>query len=172
MAHDPHAHGHASADDEYLNPASGSGHEHTDANVSMIIQFAVWLTVSAIIVHVLMWFTFAIFVDLREDTGPAEFPLAAEQGPRLPAGPRLQAQPANEIYDFRQRETAELEGYGWLDRNAGTVRIPIAEAMRLAVERGLPSRPADAGGAGVSTDTSTLMPTDASAGRTLERRRQ
>ena len=47
MAHDPHA-AHASADDEYLNPASGSGHEHTDANVSMIIQFAIWLTASAI----------------------------------------------------------------------------------------------------------------------------
>ena len=91
-------------------------------------------------------------------------------GPRPPAGPRLQAKPANEIYDFRIREKAELEGYGWLDRNAGTVRIPIAEAMRLTVERGLPARPAD--GAAGATEPSTLMPTDASAGRTLERRRQ
>ena len=48
MANAPHAH--ASADDEYLNPASGSGHEHTDANISMIIQFAVWLAASAIVV--------------------------------------------------------------------------------------------------------------------------
>ena len=170
MAHDPHAH--ASADDEYLNPAAGSGHEHTDANVSMIIQFAVWLTVSALVVHVLMWFTFAIFVDLRENRGPAEFPLAVEQGARLPAGPRLQAKPANEIYEFRVRETAELEGYGWIDRNAGTVRIPVAEAMRLTVERGLPARAMEGADAGASTETSTQMPTDASAGRTLERRRQ
>jgi hypothetical protein len=169
MAHDPHA-AHASADDEYLNPASGSGHEHTDANVSMIVQFAVWLTVSAIVVHILMWFTFAIFVDLRERTGPVEFPLASE-GPRLPSGARLQAKPANEIYDFRRQETATLEGYSWIDRNAGTVRIPITEAMRLIVERGLPSRPADAAGV-ESVDTSALMPTDASAGRVLERRRQ
>ena len=66
MAHDPHA-AHASADDEYLNPAAGSGHEHTDANVSMIVQFAVWLTASAVIVHILMWFTFAVFVNLREN---------------------------------------------------------------------------------------------------------
>jgi hypothetical protein len=169
MAHDPHA-GHASPDDEYLNPASGSGHEHTDANVSMILQFAVWLTASAIIVHILMWFTFALFVDLRENTGPVEFPLAAEQ-PRLPSGPRLQAKPANEIYDFRRQETATLDGYSWVDRNAGMVRIPIAEAMRLTVERGLPSRPADAS-AVESVGTSVLMPTDASAGRVLERRGQ
>ena len=69
-----------------------------------------------------------------------EFPLAEGQEPRLPAGPRLQRFPANEIFDFRQRENAELNGYGWMDRNAGTVHIPIAEAMRLTVERGLPSR--------------------------------
>jgi hypothetical protein len=170
MAHDPHA-AHASPDDEYLNPASGSGHEHTDANVSMIVQFAVWLTVSAIVVHILMWFTFAIFVNLRENTGPVEFPLAAEEGPRLPSGARLQAKPANEIYDFRRQETALLEGYNWVDRNAGTVRIPIAEAMRLTVERGLPSRPVDAAGV-EPVDPSSLMPTDGSAGRVLERRRQ
>ena len=84
----------------------------------------------------------------------------------------LQAQPANEIYEFRLRERAELDGYSWVDRNAGTVRIPIAEAMRLTVERGLPSRPVDGAAAGVSAETSTLTPTDASAGRTLERRRQ
>jgi hypothetical protein len=170
MSLDPHA-AHTSPDDEYLNPPSGSGHEHTDANVSMIIQFAVWLTASAVIVHVLMWFTFAIFANVRQNRGPAAFPLAAEQGPRLPAGPRLQAQPANEIYDFRRQETATLEGYSWIDRNAGTVRIPIADAMRLTVERGLPSRAADAAGV-ESPGTSALMPTDASAGRVLERRRQ
>ena len=170
MAHDPHA-AHASADDEYLNPASGSGHEHTDANVSMIVQFAVWLATSAIVVHILMWFTFALFVNVRENTGPAAFPLAIQQGPRLPSGARLQAKPANEIYDFRLREDAALEGYSWVDKTAGTVRIPVAEAMRLTLERGLPTRTPDATGER-SVEAASLMPTDASAGRTLERRRQ
>jgi hypothetical protein len=170
MAHDPHA-GHASADNEYLNPASGSGHEHTDANVSMIIQFAVWLAASAIIVHILMWFTFAFFVDVRENRGAPEFPLAIQQGARLPSGPRLQAKPANEIYDFRLRENAALDGYSWVDKSAGMVRIPIAEAMRLTLERGLPTRAPQATDE-QSVDTSSLMPTDASAGRMLERRRQ
>ncbi len=64
--------------------------------------------------------------------------------PRLPSGPRLQPKPANEIYDFRLRENAALDGYSWVDKGAGTVRIPIAEAMRLTVERGLPSRAPDA----------------------------
>jgi hypothetical protein len=169
MAHDPHA-AHASADDEYLNPPGGTGHEHTDANVSMIVHFAVWLTVSAVVVHILMWFMFAVFVDLRERTGPAEFPLASEQGARLPSGPRLQPKPANEIDDFQRQEAAVLDGYSWIDKSAGTVRIPISEAMRLTLERGLPARPADA--AGGQSDASALVPTDASAGRQVERRRQ
>jgi hypothetical protein len=170
MAHEPHAH-HASADDEYLNPAAGSGHEHTDANVSMIIQFALWLAASAIVVHILMWFTFALFVNVRENTAAPEFPLASQQGPRLPAGPRLQPKPANEIYDFRERESAVLDGYGWVDKNAGTVHIPITEAMRLTVEKGLPVREG-AASSGDAADTRILVPTDASAGRLMERRRQ
>jgi hypothetical protein len=170
MAHDPHA-AHASADDEYLNPPSGSGHEHTDANVSMIVQFAIWLTASAVIVHILMWFTFAVFANVRENRGAPEYPLAISQAPRLPSGARLQTRPANEIYDFRLRENATLEGYSWVDKEAGTVRIPISEAMRLTVERGLPSRTDEAAGGGQG-DGSALLPTDASAGRTLERRRQ
>ena len=34
-----------------------------------------------------------------------------------------------------------LDSYGWVDKNAGVVRIPIDEAMKLTLERGLPARP-------------------------------
>ena len=38
-----------------------------------------------------------------------------------------------------------LDSYGWVDKNAGTVHIPIDDAMRLTLERGAAaSRPADA----------------------------
>ena len=125
MAHDPHA-AHASADDEYLNPAAGSGHEHTDANVSMIVQFALWLAASAVVVHILMWFTFAFFVDAAREQGSGRVPAGDRAGPRLPAGPRLQPKPANEIYDFRQRENAVLDGYSWVDKT----RAPCGSRSR------------------------------------------
>ena len=55
-----------------------------------------------------------------------------------------------------------------MNREAGMVHIPIDEAMRLTLERGLlSSRPA-----GEGQTTPGLMPADASAGRTMERRRQ
>jgi hypothetical protein len=170
MAEHHHA-AHAGPDDEYLSTPEGAGHEHTDANVWLIVQFAIWLTASALLTHGLMWGMFEFFVTNRNDTAPAaEFPLAAQQERRLPAGPRLQAIPANEIFEFRQRENAELSEYGWVDRNAGTVRIPIEEAKELLLQRGLPSRPAASEGP-TGTDPAALMPADSSSGRTMERRR-
>ncbi len=162
---------HATADDEYLATPEGAGHEHTDANVWLIVQFAIWLTIAAIITHLLMWGLFELFVKTRNDAAPAaEFPLAAQQERRLPAGPRLQAIPANEIFEFRQRENAQLNDYGWVDRNAVTVHIPIEKAKELLLQRGLPSRPA-ASDDPTGSNSAALMPADSSSGRTMERRR-
>ena len=76
----------------------------------MIVQFAIWLAASALVTHLLMWGMFAWFVKDRDVAAKQaiEFPLAAQQERRLPAGPRLQPIPANEIFEFRQRENAEL----------------------------------------------------------------
>ena len=168
-AHDA-AH-HATADDEYLDTTEGSGHEHTDAHVWIIVQFAIWLAVSAVVVHILMWVMFRVFVTEREAVSVPEFPLAAGQERRLPAGPRLQQIPANEIFQVRTTEAERLNSYGWIDRNAGTVHIPIADAMRLTLERGLPSR-TQAPPEAAQDVAPGMMPQDSSSGRTLERRRQ
>jgi hypothetical protein len=162
---------HDSADYEYAFTPPGAGYEHTDANVWVLVKFAIWLTVSAVNIHVGLWLAFELFVKQREVNTEAEFPLAVTvTQPRLPAEPRLQRQPANEMYEFRQKEDAVLRGYGWVDRNAGTVRIPIEDAMRLTVERGLPSRAVDS--AAPAPVNPSLIPADSSSGRTMERRGQ
>jgi len=172
MAHDVHAHAaHETADDQYLNTTEGSGHEHTDANVWMIVQFAIWLVVSAVVVHFLMWGMFRVFVNTREATTAPEFPLAVGQEHRLPAGPRLQRFPANEAFQFRTGEREYLNSYGWIDRNAGTVHIPIADAMRMTLDRGLPARAQTPPEAAQDVPPG-MIPQDSSSGRTLERRRQ
>lgn len=184
MAEHAILHRHASADDEYRETPPGAGHEHTDADVWMIVKFGLWLLVAAVVIHVGLGAMFALFVRQREATTEPEFPLAVGQELRLPAEPRLQRFPANEIYEFRQREEAILQNYGWVDRNAGIVRIPIEEAMRLTVERGLPARAPAAAAVPAAEATSggnraapgavehvELMPSDASSGRMLERRR-
>jgi hypothetical protein len=161
---------HATAEDEYLRTPPGSGHEHTDASVGVIVRFGIWLLVSAIVVHIGMWLLFVLFVQQREEAPATHpYPIAVGQEPRLPEGPRLQTYPANEIYEFRLRERQQLESYGWADRAAGRVQIPISEAMRLTVERGLPAR-AQSPETTLTADPS-LIPADSSAGRTMEGRR-
>lgn len=41
----------------------------------------------------------------------------------------------------RARDQAQLRGYGWVDRSAGLVRIPIDRAMQLYVQRHPEERP-------------------------------
>ena len=60
---------------------------------------------------------------------------------RMPPAPRLQTEPKQDLLDFRAAESATISSYGWVDRNNRIVRIPIADAMKLTLERGLPSRP-------------------------------
>jgi hypothetical protein len=52
--------------------------------------------------------------------------------------PRLQATPAVDLAKLRAAEDKELKSYGWIDRPAGVVRIPIERAMELIAQRGLP----------------------------------
>jgi len=37
------------------------------------------------------------------------------------------------LVDLRAAEATELENYGWIDQAKGVVRLPIAEAMKLAL---------------------------------------
>ena len=56
--------------------------------------------------------------------------------------PRLEVSPVEDLAAFRAREDAILDGWGWVEPDKGIVRIPVAEAMRLVAERGLPAWPA------------------------------
>lgn len=61
--------------------------------------------------------------------------------------PELESHPAQALSRLRQAEEKVLGSYGWIDSRRGVVRIPVEQAMSLAVRRGFPvrgSQPADA----------------------------
>ena len=71
------------------------------------------------------------------------------------------------MFDFLfKREDAILNGYGWVDPNKGIVRIPIAQAIDIVAQKGLPSKPSPAG---MENDGYRTIPEDSSSGRTLEK---
>lgn len=59
---------------------------------------------------------------------------------QLPPEPRLEVDPEGNLLALRRKEEALLNGYGWVDRSKGIVRIPIGRAMDLLAKRGLPVR--------------------------------
>ena len=60
--------------------------------------------------------------------------LAAQNGA---PGPSLLTDEPSNLHEFRQGEDTQMHGYSWVDRNAGTVRIPIDRAKELLLQRGI-----------------------------------
>ncbi|MGH9764781.1 MAG: hypothetical protein ACREAC_28430, partial [Blastocatellia bacterium] len=77
------------------------------------------------------------------------------------------------VQAYDQQERKKLDSYGWADQSKGEVRIPIQEAMKLVLQRGLPTKPATAAlPAGVPQQPGIQMPTGSSSGRVSERRKE
>ena len=118
-------------------------HETSDVNFRAILASAGGLLALGAVVYFVVYLFFWSLAR-REDIASRDlmYPLAAGQGDRLPPEPRLQTNPRRDLKDLRDAEDALLKSYNWVDRNAGVVRIPIDEAMKLTLQRGLPSRQA------------------------------
>jgi hypothetical protein len=115
-------------------------HETSDVNVGGIFRFAFGLFMTGVAILVLVRWLLVVFTAREPRPAMPEFPLAVQQENRLPPEPRLQTNPRQDLRDLRSAEEAVLTGYGWVDRKAGIARIPIDQAMKLTVERGLPAR--------------------------------
>ena len=50
---------------------------------------------------------------------------------------------SDDLHDLHAAEDAVLNSYGWVDRQAGIVRIPIARAMELLAQRGIAAAAGD-----------------------------
>jgi hypothetical protein len=118
-------------------------HEASDFNFRAVVTFGGGLLVLGAVVYFVVWLFFG-YLTRRADRASADlaYPLAVGQDDRLPPEPRLQANPRQDLKDLREAEEARLKSYGWVDRDAGVVRIPIDEAMKLTLQRGLPARQA------------------------------
>ena len=114
-------------------------HEHSDINVRTVLLFGAGLLAVIVACQVLMWALFGVLERQAAANDPPLSPLAVPAG-RLPPEPQLLTNEPAGLAQFRAMEATTLEGYGWVDQPAGVARMPIAEAKKLIVERGLPVR--------------------------------
>jgi hypothetical protein len=149
------------ADHEYGPTPAGAGHEHSDIDPSVAYRFGVWLSLAMVISAGIVYGAFMLFEgeSVQRDRTEEQFPLAAGRA-NEPPSPRLQTQPFKDVYLLRDAERLTLQTYGWVDRENQIVRLPIGEAMRLTLERGLPTRET-----GADEEFNTVVQ-DSSSGRT------
>jgi hypothetical protein len=148
-------------DPEYGPTPPGAKYEHTDIDVSVGYQFALWLAVSMLISVGIVYGTFFFFERQARDADTAAqmYPLAVGQF-KAPPLPNLQKQPFKDIYELRLGENEKLTSYGWVDKEGGVTRLPIDRAMEVMLQRGFPAR-AEGGNA------LNVVTQDSSSGRTM-----
>ena len=117
-------------------------HEESDVDVSAILRYGLALLGVALVVHVCLWWLLGVFERQNERRQTQVYPMAASEQNRLPPVPRFQENPQQELRELRAKQKAQLEGYGWVNKDAGIARIPIEDAMKIVIQRGLPVREA------------------------------
>ena len=115
------------------------GYEKSDLSAKAIGIFGAALAVVMVLTLLVAAWMLGFFASwqAQRDTPPS--PLATTRA-GVPE-PRLQVDPVKDLRALRAAEDKILTSYGWVNREAGIVRVPIERAMQLLVERGLP-RPA------------------------------
>jgi len=128
-------------DESRTSPHAPVGHEQRDVTFRPIIGAAIGMVVVTVVAFLLITRLFDYFAVRAARSSPAANPLASTYGRQLPPEPRLQTAPIKDLLQLHAAEDAVLGTYGWVDKPAGTVRIPIARAMELLAQRGVPTRP-------------------------------
>jgi hypothetical protein len=148
--HEPLPAGNAPAaempDSETPGANASLGYETRDANLPAILWLAVSITAVVLVAHLLLWVLLRALEGSAARQDPKLSPLA--RAAPLPPEPRLQKTPVRDFAAFRAQEDELLTSYGWADTEKTKVRIPIARAMELLVERGetgIETQPTDTG---------------------------
>jgi hypothetical protein len=115
-----------------------------------IAKSAIWLAVTTVAAFIISWFLYLGLAHKEERQDPTPSPLAAANEPVVPPEPRLQGSPEKELAAFRAEENKELEGWSWVDRDAGIAHVPIEVAIDSVAKAGqlpdLATPPQGAGG--------------------------
>src|SRR5262245_333042 len=117
-------------------------HEDSDVRLWPLVISGISLATLAGLSLLAMWLLFDYFAARRAGLEVAPS-LPVEARPQ-PLEPRLQVSPERDLKAMMTADMAILHSYGWVDRQAGIIRIPIERAIDLLVERGLPGHGVDA----------------------------
>jgi len=138
------------SDEMHKHPHHGEAeYEHQDLSSLAIFGFLIALVVLGVLIQFVISGTLHFFEKYNAGHQPHQNPLlqpGTETRTVTPATiekfpqPRLEDNERRELRDFREHEIQSLNSYG-VDQSSGATHIPIAQAMQLIVQRGLPTKP-------------------------------
>jgi len=135
----------------HANQTGNGGYERHDIGAAGVLYFLLGLAVAGLFVYFVVAGLYSylekrseaqqtpvnpLVTNAPQDTRriQKDYPQAAFPNPKLEEDERVQ------LNDIRLKEEQTLSTYDYLDKNAGTVRIPIDRAMDLVAQRGLAAR--------------------------------
>ncbi len=159
-------------------------HETTDVNIKAVAGFGIFLVISGIVLHFALYGLYIVFDKQFEKRNPppnpmmeAERPVGsdtmtaetqAETAKRLnktfggnALNPMLQIDDVRDMDVMRKSQNTQMAEYQWMNKDTGSVRIPIERAMELIVERGLPNVPMPPPGKAAAPAASAPAPSQA-----------
>jgi hypothetical protein len=140
--------------DETSHENGHGNYERRDIGIAGVLYFLLALAVAGVFVHFVVSGLYA-YLDKRTEANQAPMSPLITNAPtdtrHLPddykdylkqnfPAPQLEIDERNQLDSIRTNEAQILSSYDYIDKNAGTVRIPIDRAMDLIAQRGLPVR--------------------------------
>ena len=136
---------------KHAPPPANGDYEHRDISVRGVVYFLVGLALSIVFVYLV---AAGIYSYLDKRTASEQAPInplitntpadtrhiSGEYPQSAFPNPRLETDERGQLNDIRLKEEQTLSTYDYIDKNAGTIRIPIERAMDLIAQRGLPTR--------------------------------
>src|ERR1051325_2584020 len=133
---------------EHLDPRDvrnpHTRYERRGINARLVFATMAGMVLAGVLIHFFVAGTWTLFDKQAIARDQEQKPMLSStpgpnEPPRLPPLPRLQPDPVSDLHRMREAEDNVLQTYGWADKNAGVVRIPVARGLDLLAQRGLPN---------------------------------
>jgi hypothetical protein len=138
-----HTHGPAGSNGRPVHP--DVKFEGTDVRTSPILKFLIYLGIVIVLSYVAALGIYRGLKNYWASDYEQPLPSRLAAGPSMPPEPRLQGMPGHLVdpqQDLRDKNKADTEAneqLGWVDEKAGIAQIPVSDAMKLIVQKGLPA---------------------------------
>ncbi|MGB8475882.1 MAG: hypothetical protein WCE61_17510 [Candidatus Acidiferrum sp.] len=121
--------------------------EAADINTRTVLTYLFYLALTVVVTFILTIFIFRFMTKMTARSDTPLLPVRQGVQPTMPPEPRLQGVPGHTNdpqEDLREKikaDEAANEKLGWIDKQAGIAQIPVEDAMKIVVAKGLATVP-------------------------------